>query len=147
MRFAYSPVEEQFRTEVREFLAEHMTPNIVERLGLANTPEHQEFLDKVAARGWFGLGWPEPYGGVPGTRTMRMILNEELAYAGAPNIGIAVLAVGSAILEHASEELKDEFLPGILRHQILFAYGYTEPHGGSDLASLRTTAIRDGDVF
>lgn len=147
MNFAYSVSEEGFRDDVRAFIRDNMSPEVSERLGLLNSPERRAFMRKLGEKGWLAIGWPAEYGGTFGTTMMRVILNEELAYAGAPNIGISIISVGQAILKHGSEALKSELLPGILRGEVLFAFGYSEPDAGSDLAALRTMAVQVGDDF
>jgi len=147
MDFSLTPEEREFQAEVRAFIKEHFRPEFMMREGLADTPGRREFVGLLAKRGWLRLGWPKEYGGIPSTPMMRVILNEELAYAGAPNLGISVLAVGQGILHYGTEELKKEFLEGILNNEILFAYAYTEPHAGSDLANLKTRAHLEGDEW
>jgi alkylation response protein AidB-like acyl-CoA dehydrogenase len=147
MDWGFSPAEEAFRDEVREKIQARFTPEILQREGLANSPARKKFVDELARDGWLGSGWPEEYGGHPATPMMRIIVHEELAYAGAPNLGIGVLSVGQAILRFGSAATKERFLPRILTNEILFAFGYTEPHAGSDLANLHTAAVRDGGEY
>ena len=109
MDFSLTPEEREFQAEVRAFIKEHFRPEFMMREGLADTPGRREFVGLLAKRGWLRLGWPKEYGGIPSTPMMRVILNEELAYAGAPNLGISVLAVGQGILHYGTEELKKEF--------------------------------------
>lgn len=146
MDFRLGREEIDFRREVRQFLAERMRPDLVQRQGMAISQERIDLITEMAERGWLALGWPPEYGGRPGSPHARFILNEELAYAGAPNIGIG-LSVGQAILRWGDEDQRRRFIPQILANEILFGYGYSEPEVGSDLAALRTRAIRDDDGY
>lgn len=147
--FEYSPEERAFQREVREFIAEHATPGSVAdptREGMAqlvDTPERRAFMKKVAERGWLGMSWPRSYGGGEAPGIYEYLLNEELAAAGAPQIGKGVGIVGKTLIRHGNERLKNEFLPKILNAEIEFAIGYSEPNAGSDLGSLVLRATRD----
>jgi alkylation response protein AidB-like acyl-CoA dehydrogenase len=91
------------------------------------------------------MSWPSEYGGRDMPGMYEYLLNEELAAAGAPLIGKGVGIVGKTIIRHGNERLKKEFLPKILHAEIEFAIGYTEPDAGSDLASMKTKAVKEGD--
>jgi 3-oxocholest-4-en-26-oyl-CoA dehydrogenase alpha subunit len=149
--FDYSEDERAFQLEVRRFLEEHWDPEVMDptREGMAqlvDTPKRRAFMREIAARGWLGMSWPEEYGGRGAAAgKYEYLLNEELAAVGAPYIGKGVGIVGKTLIRHGSEELKAEFLPKIRDAEIEFAIGYTEPEAGSDLASLRTKAVRDPD--
>ncbi|HXG41915.1 MAG TPA: acyl-CoA dehydrogenase family protein [Dehalococcoidia bacterium] len=148
MDFRFSPEEEAFRQEVRRFLDEALTDEVRTRFGLLDTPERQRFGDKLAERGWLGLGFPSEYGGAgEGLRFAPYILNQELLRAQAPIVGKNVGIIANVILRHGSEELKKEFLPRIFRNEIQWAIAYTEPEAGSDLANLQCRAVLEGDEF
>ncbi|MBV8693526.1 MAG: acyl-CoA dehydrogenase family protein, partial [Actinobacteria bacterium] len=96
-------------------------------------------------KGWLGITWPKEWGGQDGEGVYEYLLNEELAGRGGPQIGKGVGIIGKTILAHGSDHLKREFLPKILANDIEFAVGYSEPDAGSDAASMKLKATRDGD--
>jgi alkylation response protein AidB-like acyl-CoA dehydrogenase len=96
-------------------------------------------------KGWLGITWPKEWGGQEGEGVYEYLLNERLAGRGGPQIGKGVGIIGKTILAHGSEKLKKEFLPKILRNEVEFAVGYSEPDSGSDAASMKLKAIRDGE--
>jgi alkylation response protein AidB-like acyl-CoA dehydrogenase len=103
----------------------------------------------MAERGYFGFGWPEQYGGRSASVAEQVVLNDEIQYHRAPvrDALSTVMLLGNSILKHGTEEQKQAFLPRIRRGEIRFCLGYSEPEVGSDLASLRTRAVRDGDEW
>jgi 3-oxocholest-4-en-26-oyl-CoA dehydrogenase alpha subunit len=105
----------------------------------------REFSRELGERGWLGMTWPREYGGSEGEGVYEYLLNEALARRGGPQIGKGVGIIGKTILAHGNERLKREFLPKILRNEVEFAVGYSEPDAGSDAASMKLRAIRDGD--
>ncbi len=146
--FRFSPEEEAFRQEVRQFIEENLTEEIRSRWigGLLDTPERRQFGDKLAARGWLGLGLPQEYGGQGESMPLApYILNQELHRAGAPIVGKNIGVIVNVLLRHGSEKLKREFIPRILRNEIQWAIAYTEPEAGSDLANLQCRAELQGD--
>ena len=154
MDFKLSAEERQFAEGVRAFLdkeaqhpdaAEFMAPDRDAHSQLANSPERRAFCKRMGAEGYLGMSWPKDYGGqeIPGI--FEYLLNEELALRGAPLIGKGVGCIGKTIIRHGSEEMKRRFLPLILDAEVEFALGYSEPGSGSDLASLKLKAERDGD--
>ena len=154
MDFKLSAEESRFAEGVRAFLdqqaqhpdaAEFMAPDRDAHSQLANSPERRAFCKRMGAQGYLGMSWPEAYGGqdIPGI--FEYLLNEELALRGAPLIGKGVGGIGKTIIRHGSEEMKRRFLPLILDAEVEFALGYSEPGSGSDLASLKLKAERDGD--
>jgi alkylation response protein AidB-like acyl-CoA dehydrogenase len=140
--------EAALRREVRAFIAEQ-----VDVLGIRLECDawlsgfSAEFSRAQGARGWLGMTWPAEYGGHARSERERWIVNEELLAAGAPVAAhwIGDRQSGPAILKHGSEEQKQRFLPAMARGECFFAIGMSEPDSGSDLASVRTTARRDGD--
>ncbi len=144
----YSPEHEQFRQTVRAFVAREITPFINE------WDEAEEFpraLYRQAAEiGLIGLGYPEEYGGTPADGFYSLIVSEELSRAGSGGLMASLLSHSIAappILAVGSAELKARVLPAILAGEKITALAITEPSGGSDVASLKTTAIRDSDVY
>ena len=102
-------------------------------------------MGKVAEQGWLGITWPKEWGGQEGDGVYEYLLNEALARRGGPQIGKGIGIIGKTILRHGSEKMQKEFLPKILRNEIDFAVGYSEPDAGSDAASMKLKATRDGD--
>jgi hypothetical protein len=136
--------EEKLRAEVREFIAEHFPlGSYLPCLGI-NAEASPEFSRRLAERGWLGMVVPKEYGGPARTAVERFIVVEELLVAGAP-IGahwVADRQTAPLILTYGTEEQKRRFLPAIVRGEVFFALGMSEPDSGSDLASVRTRATR-----
>ncbi len=109
----------------------------------------KEWREKVAAKGWIAPSWPKRFGGADMTVAEQFIMNEEFAESGVPgNLGgFGVMMIGPTIIEHGTEEQKEEHLTRILKGEIIWCQGYSEPGAGSDLASLQTRAVRDGDDY
>ncbi len=150
MDFELSPEQVAFRDEVERFLDENDDPEVfdVTRENMAqivDTPKKREFMRKVGDRGWLGITWPKEWGGQESDGVYEYLLNEALARRGGPQIGKGVGIIGKTILAHGSDRLKKEFLPKILRNEVEFAVGYSEPDAGSDAASMKLRATRDGD--
>lgn len=136
---------EAFRAEYHQFIAEHSARD------KAPTPMHvnSDLIGAMAEKGWFGFGWPTEYGGRNASLAQQVVLNEEATYnrVGATKALGSVMLLGASILRHGSEEQKQKFLPIIRAGEMNFCLGYSEPEAGSDLASLRTRAVRDGDEW
>ena len=150
MDFDFSPEQVAFADDVERFLDEHDDPEIFDltrenMAQIVDTPKRREFMGKVGERGWLGITWPKEWGGQDGEGVYEYILNERLAGRGGPQIGKGVGIIGKTILAHGSEKLKKEFLPKILRNEVEFAVGYSEPDSGSDAASMKLKATRDGE--
>jgi alkylation response protein AidB-like acyl-CoA dehydrogenase len=150
MDFEFSPEQLAFRDEVEAFLDANDDPMLFDvtrenMAQIADTPDRREFMQKIAKQGWLGITWPKEWGGQEGDGVYEYLLNEALAARGGPQIGKGVGIIGKTILRHGSETMKQEFLPQILRHDIDFAVGYSEPAAGSDAASMKLKATRDGD--
>ena len=112
------------------------------------TQAARDWTAALAERGWFAPHWPEEYGGGGLSAMEQFIFKQEIAQAAAPEVGgQGVSMLGPTIIVHGSEEQKRAYLPGILSGEFLWAQGYSEPGAGSDLASLSTRAVRDGDEF
>jgi 3-oxocholest-4-en-26-oyl-CoA dehydrogenase alpha subunit len=137
--------------EVRQFLAQNVTPALKAEMaehGLEyQGGELTAFRRKIGEKGWFGLNWPTEYGGLGLTPTHQHLLMTEFEYAGVPGPDLTVTSIAPMIMRHGTEQNKKEFLPGVARGEIVFALGYSEPNAGTDLASLRTRAVRDGDEW
>jgi alkylation response protein AidB-like acyl-CoA dehydrogenase len=126
-----------------------MTPEVQEETALGETggPHCLEAVRKMGRDGWLGIGWPTTYGGQGRGEVDQMIFMDEAWRAGAPIPFLTINTVGKTIQEFGTEEQKRAFLPRILAGELHFSIGYTEPTAGTDLASLRTTAVRDGDEW
>jgi len=147
MDFGFTQEEEAFRQEIREFLRQELGLERKERTPLELF--NPDFSRKLAEKGWLGVGWPKEYGGLGRPYTQQLIYGEEMLYYRAP-AGAHILAqnmVGPTLIAVGSEEQKREFLPRILKGEIVFCLGYTEPNAGSDLANCQTTAVADGDDY
>jgi alkylation response protein AidB-like acyl-CoA dehydrogenase len=143
MDFDYTPEDESFRNEVRKFLKQHL-PKKQSFEAIA------EWQKQVRAKGWVGFAWPKEVGGGGGTISQQVILKEEMAKAHAPPLGSCFMGlawVGPSIIEYGSEEQKRKFIPDILDGKYQWCTGYSEPGSGSDLAALKTRAVRDGDDY
>ena len=148
MDFALTPEQHAFRQEIRAFLAQELAHETVMEDGWI-AGFSLEFSRKLGAHGWIGLTWPKKHGGQEKTYLDRVILTEELLRAGAPVAAhwLGDRQVGPALLAYGSEEQKAEILPRLTKGEIVFCLGMSEPGAGSDLASLRTKAVEEGDHF
>jgi alkylation response protein AidB-like acyl-CoA dehydrogenase len=152
MQFDDTPHEAAWRNEVRSFLKAEL-PRGLGGIGeegslFGRGPLLQEWRRRVAARGWVAPAWPKEYGGAGLGVKEQFILNEEFAEAGAPQVGgFGVMMFGPTLIVHGTEEQKQEHLPGILSGETLWCQGWSEPGAGSDVASLQTRAVRDGDDY
>jgi 3-oxocholest-4-en-26-oyl-CoA dehydrogenase alpha subunit len=147
MDFEFTPEQLDFIKEVEEFLDANDDPEIFDltrenMAQIVDTPLRRQFMAKVGAQGWLGITWPEEYGGKDGEGIYEYLLNEALAARGGPQIGKGVGIIGKTIISHGSEKLKQEFLPKILRNEVEFAVGYSEPNAGSDAASMQLKATK-----
>src|SRR5690606_28451634 len=151
MELVLSPEDEAFRQEVRTFLADRMPPEFATRTdtGLRMSKEdHVRWQRILYEKGWIAPGWPVEHGGTGWTAMQKHIFEEECALAGAPPIiPFGLIMVAPVIMAFGSQEQKDRYLPRILRSEDWWCQGYSEPGSGSDLASLRTRAVRDGDHY
>lgn len=108
---------------------------------------HRDVVRQLGADGWLGLGWPQEFGGQGRPWTEQFVFFDEAQRRGVPVPMISLNTVGPALMRYGSEEQRREYLPRILRGEIQFSIGYTEPEAGTDLASLTTRAVRDGDTY
>ena len=148
MEFEFSPEQLAFVKEVETFLDANDDPEVfdVTRENMAqivDTPKRRAFMASMGEQGWLGMTWPKEYGGSEGEGVYEYLLNEQLAGRGGPQIGKGVGIIGKTIIRHGNERLKAEFLPKILRNEVEFAVGYSEPNAGSDAASMQLKATRD----
>jgi alkylation response protein AidB-like acyl-CoA dehydrogenase len=146
-----SASERAWQGEVRSFLLETVTLELereVLRDGeMIHGPEVRRFRQAVGTRGWFGVTWPAEFGGLERTPIEQHILMDEFAYARVPALDLTVASIAPIIMRFGTESNQRDWLPGIADGSITFAVAYSEPEAGTDLASLRTRATRDGDVW
>ncbi len=148
MHVDYTPQQKALRAEIRAYFSKLMTPEVRSSLeGMEGGPKYREIIRRMGDDGWLGVGWPQEYGGQGRTAVEQLIFFEEARRAGAPLPFVTLNTVGPCLIALGSEEQKRRFLPGILAGEIHFAIGYTEPEAGTDLASLSTRAVRDGDHY
>jgi acyl-CoA dehydrogenase len=153
MDLKFSAEEEAFRTDVRAFLAKQLTDDLKRenRLLHASYAEPditREWARRLHAQGWLVPHWPTEYGGAGWSVMQQYIFKQEAAAAGAPPVhNQGVLHIGPVIIKYGTPKQKAFYLPRILSFEDYWAQGFSEPGAGSDLASLRTRAIRDGDHY
>ncbi len=148
MHVDFTPPQKALRAELRSYFDTLMTPEVKNGLtSLEGGPLFRQVCEKMGADGWLGVGWPKEYGGQGFTGIEQLIWFEEARRSGAPIPFVTLNTVGPALIARGSEEQKQRFLRGILAGKVHFAIGYTEPESGTDLASLNTAAVRDGDDY
>lgn len=152
MRISYTPQQEELRRELRSYFATLMTPERREALssvqgeyGVGNV--YRETIAQMGRDGWLALGWPKEYGGQGRSAMDQLIFTDEAAIAGAPVPFLTINSVAPTIMAYGTDEQKRFFLPRIAAGDLHFSIGYSEPGAGTDLANLRTTAVRDGDDY
>jgi alkylation response protein AidB-like acyl-CoA dehydrogenase len=153
MDFRFSPEDEAFRAEIRAFL-EAEWPGGTGDASVDSEEEYRTeraFERKLAGRGWLTMAWPAEHGGQGASNVRQAIMKEECTYFRAPigggPGGQATGLVGPAIMAHGSEEQKSRFLPPIAAGDVYWCQGFSEPNAGSDLASVQTRAVREGDSY
>jgi alkylation response protein AidB-like acyl-CoA dehydrogenase len=153
MKAAIGPDQLMFLTELRQYL-DGLDPELVDAARAENTEdpmqprEHgRRFLQRLGADGWLGISWPVEYGGQGRTPIEQWLFCEELYNRRLPNGLLTLNSIGPTLMLIGSDQQKAEFLPRIRAGELEFAIGYSEPDAGSDLASLRTRATRDGDDY
>jgi alkylation response protein AidB-like acyl-CoA dehydrogenase len=157
MDFGFSEEEHRFRKEVRQFLLKELPPGWSKRIVFptADAPARDEIwalrkrlAPMLAEKGWLTMSWPKEYGGKGASHIMSLIFEEEMVYHGAPardSLGIGML--GPTLILFGTEEQKSTHLKPMARGEIFWCEGFSEPEAGSDLASIRTRAIEDGNYF
>ena len=151
MDFHFRQEEEAFRQEVRAFLKQELP---ADHWHLQNDREETDhgplefrraFVKEMGQRGWLNMAWPKEYGGQSASHMRQLVFNEEMSYHQAPGGGGAL--VGAALIHHGSEAQRKEYLPPIASGDVAWCQGFSEPGSGSDLASLQTRAVHDGDDY
>jgi alkylation response protein AidB-like acyl-CoA dehydrogenase len=152
MQISYSPEQEQLRQQLREYFAGLMTPELRERLAstsgeYGDGEAYKQVVRQLGRDGWLAIGWPAEYGGQNRSVLEQLIFTDEAAIAGVPVPFLTINTVGPTIMRFGTPEQKERFLPRIAAGELHFSIGYSEPEAGTDLASLRTRAVRDGDEY
>lgn len=152
MRIALEPEHLALRAELKEYFDDLVTPE--RKAGLSSaTGEfgeagvYKEVIRQIGTDGWLGIGWPKEYGGQARSMIEQLIFTDVAAVAGVPIPYLTLNTVGPTIMRFGTDEQKDYFLPKILTGDLHFSIGYSEPGSGTDLASLRTRATREGDEW
>jgi alkylation response protein AidB-like acyl-CoA dehydrogenase len=148
--FNLTPEEQAWQQQVRDFLAENFTQAVKDELshrGEGVGPELEKYWKKFGEKGWMSLNWPKEYGGMDVSPMRRLLLNDELEAAGAPGLDLTVTSVAPMIMRYGTDKNKKDWLPKIASGEVRLALGYSEPDAGTDLASLRTTAVLDGEEW
>ncbi|MGW7518558.1 acyl-CoA dehydrogenase family protein [Streptomyces sp. NPDC054796] len=149
MHLEYTPEQQRLRTELRGYFAGLVPDNAYARYDdpAAQKRYYRETVRRLGSDGWLGVGWPTEYGGRGMSAIEQFIFFDEAAQAGVPLPLMALNTVGPTIMQFGTEEQKAYFLPRVLSGEIDFAIGYSEPDAGTDLAALKTRAVRDGDEY
>jgi 3-oxocholest-4-en-26-oyl-CoA dehydrogenase alpha subunit len=152
MHLAYTPEQERLRQQLREYFASLMTPEL--RHGLAETGgdygdgrAYRGIVRQLGRDGWLVLGWPQEYGGRGGSTLDQLIFMDEAVIAGVPIPFLTINTVGPTIMRFGTPEQRERYLPRIAAGELHFSIGYSEPEAGTDLAALRTRAVRDGEGY
>ena len=152
MHIAYTPEQERLRGELREYFARLMTDEVRAALDdpagdYGPGDAYRAVVRQLGADGWLALGWPAEYGGRGGTMLDQLIFTDEAAIAHVPVPFLTMNTIGPTIMRFGTPEQKADYLPRIAGGEIHFSIGYSEPEAGTDLASLRTRAVRDADGY
>ena len=152
MHIALTPDQERLREELREYFAALVTPEVKAGLAAAtgefgDDAVYKKVIRQLGTDGWLGIGWPKEYGGQARSMVDQLIFTDVAAIAGVPIPYLTLNTVGPTIMRYGTDEQKDYFLPRILKGELHFSIGYSEPGSGTDLASLKTKAVREGDEW
>ena len=151
MDFQFSPEEQEVINNVRAFIREESTPEMLEEsLSIGHCyggKLGRKFIQKFASHGWLCPNWPKEYGGLGASAMLTFAIREEMAYGAVPSGFVAAHMAGPTIMHVGSEEMKKEWLLPIARGEVEFALGYTEPQAGSDLSNVSLRAVDEGDHF
>jgi len=151
MDLAFSPEENAFREQVRDFVARHLPAHIRHKVANGihlDRDDHILWQRTLHERGWGGVGWPRDFGGPGWTATELYIFEEECARGGAPRlISFGLKMIAPVLMAFGSRAQQERFLPKIMAAEEWWCQGYSEPGAGSDLASLKTRAVRDGEHY
>jgi len=152
MHMGYTPEQERLRKELRAYFADLMTPALRAALNgddgeYGEGGAYRDVVRRLGHDGWLALGWPVEHGGGGRSRMDQLIFADEAAMAGVPVPFLTIYTVGPTIMRHGTPLQRADLLPRIAAGEVHFAIGYSEPEAGTDLAALRTRAVRDGDEY
>jgi alkylation response protein AidB-like acyl-CoA dehydrogenase len=149
MYLDYTPEQKELKTKLRSYFARLITPDLDAEVAEHESggPLYQAALETMAKDGWLGIGWPREYGGQGRPAIEQFIFFDEVQRAGFPIPLLTLNTVGPTLMKFGTEEQRQRFLPKILAGKVHFSVGYTEPDAGTDLASLKTRAVRTGDHY
>jgi alkylation response protein AidB-like acyl-CoA dehydrogenase len=152
MHLAYTPGQQRLRKELREYFAGLMTPAVRDSLrggdgDYGDGETYRQVVRQLGRDGWLALSWPREYGGRDAPLIDQLIFMDEAATAGVPVPFLTINTVGPTIMRYGTAEQKAFYLPRIAAGEIHFSIGYSEPEAGTDLAALRTRAVRDSDGY
>ncbi len=149
MDFEFTEEHKKFRQEVRDFLEEEVTEDLINEIEEAQgwTSITWDYMAKLGAKGWLAPSMPKEYGGMGADHIQRVILEDEMGYHFAAPLMVGNAWVAPTLLKYGTEEQKKEYIPRLARGEIEFTLGYTEPQAGSDLAALEMRAVKDGDDY
>jgi alkylation response protein AidB-like acyl-CoA dehydrogenase len=151
MHLDFTPEQQSLRQEIRRYWQELFTPEMRARFDAEHEemggPVFREIVRRMGEDGWLAIGWPEEHGGQGRTTLEQFIFWDETHRARAPLPFIGVCTIGPTLMQFGTEEQKRSYLPGLARGDLIFGMGYTESASGTDLASLQTRAIREGDEY
>jgi alkylation response protein AidB-like acyl-CoA dehydrogenase len=150
MRIEYTPEQQALRQQVREYMQQRMTPEMVAEkknpeFFEGGGPEFRKQYARMGADGWISMSWPEELGGREASALEQYIFTDEVMRSTFPYPFLTTEAIGPVLAEHANEDIREEVVKGILRGETVIAIGYSEASAGTDLASLTTRAVREGD--
>ena len=151
MDLDFSPEQQALREQIRNYYRDLLTPELRQALDEEREqmggPVYRHIVGRMGAAGWLGIGWPKEHGGQGRTAIEQFIFWDETYRARAPLNIIPVNTIGPTLMLYGTEPQKADMLPKILRGELFFGIGYTEPGAGTDLASLKTRAVREGDEY
>ncbi|UDY22208.1 acyl-CoA dehydrogenase family protein [Nocardioides sp. Kera G14] len=152
MRVALTPDQEQLSRELDGYFTELVTPERRASLSSATgefgeAGVYRDVIRQIGEDGWLGIGWPKEYGGQDRSMVEQLIFTDVAAVHGVPIPYLTLNTIGPTIMQYGTDEQKDYFLPRILKGELHFSVGYSEPSSGTDLASLQTGAVLDGDQW
>ncbi|MBI2750006.1 MAG: acyl-CoA dehydrogenase family protein [Burkholderiales bacterium] len=151
MDLAFTPEEQQFREDIRAWVAANLPADISQKVHNAlelSRADMQRWAKILGKKGWLGHGWPKEFGGPGWTSVQKHLFEEECALAGAPRVvPFGPVMVAPVIMAFGTPEQQKRFLPGIASGEVWWSQGYSEPGSGSDLASVKTRAERQGNQY
>lgn len=155
MRIALEPDQVALKQELQGYFSELVTPEVKAALGAATGFDgefgeagvYKSVIRQLGTDGWLGIGWPKEYGGQARSMIEQLVFTDVAADFGVPIPYLTLNTVGPTIMRYGTDEQKQQFLPKILKGELHFSIGYSEPGSGTDLASLKTKAVREGDEW